>query len=188
MGEEERRLRLQEPPLDDVEDDEEGAEEELEVGRLQALLQDRRRLLLGGLAIVLVVIGIYILFPTVVGTEEAVEKLGDAVWYWIVVAVALNVAAFAAYVALFRGVLSGPVDDEVHRRLDMRASYQITMAGLAATRIFSAGGAGGIVLTYWALRKAGMLRRRAASRMVASGFSSTLPTTIEPSTPAFSTI
>ena len=47
------------------------------------------------------------------------------------------------------------------------ASYQITMAGLAATRIFSAAGAGGIVLTYWALRKAGMPRRRSACRMVA---------------------
>ena len=49
----------------------------------------------------------------------------------------------------------------------MSASYQITMAGLAATRIFSAGGAGGIALTYWALRKAGMPRRRSACRMVA---------------------
>jgi uncharacterized protein (TIRG00374 family) len=55
----------------------------------------------------------------------------------------------------------------VRRRLDIRASYQITMAGLAATRIFSAGGAGGIALTYWALRKAGMPRRRSACRMVA---------------------
>ena len=41
------------------------------------------------------------------------------------------------------------------------------MAGLAATRLFSAGGAGGIVLTYWALRKAGMPRKETASRMVA---------------------
>jgi uncharacterized protein (TIRG00374 family) len=41
------------------------------------------------------------------------------------------------------------------------------MAGLAATRLFSAGGAGGIVLTYWALRKAGMQRSQAACRMVA---------------------
>ena len=51
--------------------------------------------------------------------------------------------------------------------LDWRESYQITMAGLAATRLFSAGGAGGIVLTYWALRKAGMERRQSACRMVA---------------------
>ena len=32
------------------------------------------------------------------------------------------------------------------------------MAGLAATRIFSAAGVGGLVVTYWALRKAGMDR------------------------------
>jgi uncharacterized protein (TIRG00374 family) len=55
----------------------------------------------------------------------------------------------------------------VHRRLDLRASYQVTMAGFVATTIFSAGGAGGIALTYWAIRKAGMSRRRAACRMVA---------------------
>src|SRR5436190_12613998 len=41
------------------------------------------------------------------------------------------------------------------------------MAGFAATILFSAGGAGGVALTYWALRKAGMERRRAACRMVA---------------------
>jgi uncharacterized protein (TIRG00374 family) len=89
------------------------------------------------------------------------------VWYWILVAIGFNVLAFGAYVALFRGVLGGTRDDDVHRRLDLRASYLITMAGLAATRIFSAAGAGGIVLTYWALRKAGVPRRRAACRMVA---------------------
>jgi hypothetical protein len=41
------------------------------------------------------------------------------------------------------------------------------MAGVAATLLFSAGGAGGIALTYWALRKAGMRRRDVARRMVA---------------------
>ena len=41
------------------------------------------------------------------------------------------------------------------------------MAGVAATLLFSAGGAGGIVLTYWALRKAGMARRDVGRRMVA---------------------
>src|SRR4029078_1518990 len=51
--------------------------------------------------------------------------------------------------------------------LEWSECYQITLAGLAATRLFSAGGAGGIGLTYWALRKAGMPRRRTACRMVA---------------------
>jgi uncharacterized protein (TIRG00374 family) len=69
---------------------------------------------------------------------------------------------------LFRGIIGGTGEDSTARaRLDWPASYQITMAGLAATRLFSAGGAGGIALTYWALRRAGMGRRDAACRMVA---------------------
>jgi uncharacterized protein (TIRG00374 family) len=167
MEADERRLLYEEPPLEEPEEDEEGADDELEVGRFQALLHDRRRLAGGLLIVVLIVFGIYIVFPRVVGTEEALDRFDNAVWYWIVVALAFNVAAFAAYVALFRGILSGNVDDDVRRRLDVRASYQITMAGLAATRVFSAAGVGGVVLTYWALRKAGMPRRRAACRMTA---------------------
>src|SRR5215217_1823805 len=149
-------------------EDERGTDDgDMDVGRFQALLQDRRRVFSGLLLVVLLILAIYVLFPKLVGAEEAVGRLDDGVWYWIVVAIGFNVVAFAAYVALFRGVLAGSEDNDVHRRLDLRASYQITMAGLAATRIFSAAGAGVIVLTYWALRKAGMPRRRAACRMVA---------------------
>ena len=143
------------------------ADEELEVGRFQALLHDRRKLGSGLLLVVLLIVAIYVLFPKIVGADEALSNFDEAKWYWILVAIGFNVVAFGAYVALFRGVLGGTRDDDVHRRLDLRASYQITMAGLAATRIFSAAGAGGIVLTYWALRKAGVPRRRAACRMVA---------------------
>jgi putative heme transporter len=141
--------------------------EDLEVTRFQALLNDRRKLVSGLLVVMLLVVAIYVLFPKIVGADEAVDKLDEATWYWVLIAIGFNVLAFGAYVALFRGVLGGTREDEVHRRLDLRASYLITMAGLAATRIFSAAGAGGIVLTYWALRKAGMPRRRAACRMVA---------------------
>ena len=172
MAADDRRHRVQqlepelEPDTDDVLE-RQAAEEELEVSRIQALLQDRRKLVSGLVVVVLLVVAIYVLFPKIVGADEAVNKLDEAKWYWVLIAIGFNVAAFAAYVALFRGVLGGTRDDEVHRRLDLRASYQITMAGLAATRIFSAAGAGGLVLTYWALRKAGMPRRRAACRMLA---------------------
>ena len=112
--------------------------------------------------------GDLLLRPKVVGLDDSLDRIGDATWYWVVVAVVFNVGAFGAYVALFRGRPRRHRDaDAVRRRLDVQASYQITMAGLAATRIFSAAGAGGIVLTYWALRKAGMPRRRSACRMVA---------------------
>jgi uncharacterized protein (TIRG00374 family) len=164
MRPEDRDLEL-ELEDDDSTDNEE--QEELEqVGALQALLQDRRKLFGGVTLFVLILVAIYVVFPKLVGLDDALRKLDEAVWYWIVIAVGFNVAAFAAYVALFRGVLGGTRDDDVHRRLDLRASYLITMAGLAATRIFSAAGAGGVVVTYWALRKAGMPRRRSACRMV----------------------
>ena len=158
----ERDLELE---LED--DDSTDEEDELQqVGAFQALLQDRRKLF-GGMALfILILVAIYVVFPKLVGFDDALRKLDEATWYWIVIAIGFNVAAFGAYVALFRGVLGGTRDDDVHRRLDLRASYLITMAGLAATRIFSAAGAGGIVLTYWALRKAGMPRRRSACRMV----------------------
>jgi len=161
------RRPIEEAELEaDFEGEEDGAEDE-SVGALQALLQDPRKLL-GGVAVVAVLIfAIYIVFPKLLGLDDAVRKLGDARGGWIAVAVAFNALAFVAYVALFRGVLGGIQSDAVHERLNHRASYQITMAGLAATRIFSAGGAGGILLTYWALRKAGMSARRSACRMVA---------------------
>jgi uncharacterized protein (TIRG00374 family) len=163
----ERELRAAEPDLELDYEDDEAFEESEQVGAFQALLQDRRRLLIGAAGFAAVIVVIYIVFPKLVGLDNAVRKLDDAVWYWIVIAIAANVVAFLAYTMLFRGILGGVVADDVKRRLDMAASYQITMAGLAATRIFSAGGAGGIVLTYWALRKAGMSRRRSACRMVA---------------------
>ena len=167
MRAEERDLEL-ELEIEDEDSTEDEEEEELQqVGALQALLQDRRKLFGGVTLFALILVAIYVVFPKLVGLDDALRKLDEATWYWVVIAVGFNLAAFAAYVALFRGVLGGTRDDDVHRRLDLRASYLITMAGLAATRIFSAAGAGGIVLTYWALRKAGMPRRRSACRMVA---------------------
>jgi uncharacterized protein (TIRG00374 family) len=123
---------------------------------------DPKRLIQTAVAVVLLVVAIYVLFPRIVGLEDVwgTIKTGDPLW--IGIAVLFNLGAFAAYVALFRGVVAEHV---LH--LEWRESYQITMAGLAATRLFSAGGAGGILLTYWALRKAGMERRQSFCRMVA---------------------
>jgi uncharacterized protein (TIRG00374 family) len=110
---------------------------------------------------IVAVAAIYFLFPQVVGVENGIKKLGQGDPVWIAIAFAFSLLMFASYVALFRGVIGAEV------RLRWRESYEITMAGLAATRLFSAGGAGGIVLTYWALRKAGMPPKNTAARMVA---------------------
>jgi uncharacterized protein (TIRG00374 family) len=123
---------------------------------------DPKRLAETLIVVILLVGAIYVLLPRVVGIQDSLAKLSDATPGWVIAAVIFNVLAFFSYVALFRGVVGERI---VH--LEWNESYQITMAGLAATRLFSAGGAGGIVLTYWALRKAGMPRRQTACRMVA---------------------
>jgi len=152
---------------DDAQLEHEAHQDAAEDMRVAGMLSDRRGLFTLGLVFVLGVVAIYLVFPRVAGLDDELRQLDDATWYWVVIAVGFNIAAFAAYVALFRGILGGTDQSEMRRRLDARASYQITMAGLAATRLFSAAGAGGLVLTYWALRKAGMERRRSACRMVA---------------------
>jgi putative heme transporter len=123
---------------------------------------DPKRLIQTAVAVILLLVAIYVLVPKLFDLQDALGKIDQGDPVWIATGVAFCVAMFAAYVALFRGVVGEKV---IH--LKWRESYQITMAGLAATRLFSAGGAGGILLTYWALRKAGMERRQSVCRMVA---------------------
>ncbi len=127
-----------------------------------SLLENPRKVVITALIVLLMFAAIYVLLPKLIGLEDAIQKMQEGEWQWFVVAVGFNVLAFASYVALFRGVIG---ENLVH--LDWRESYQITMAGLAASRVLSAGGAGGVILSYWALRKAGMRRAEAAKRMVA---------------------
>jgi uncharacterized membrane protein YbhN (UPF0104 family) len=113
--------------------------------------------------VVLLLLGcIYFLFPKLVGLSGALGRLDEADPLWIGVAIGFNVVAYGTYIALFKAVVGGDA-----LRLKWAETYEINMAGVAATLLFSAGGAGGIALTYWALRKAGMARRDVARRMVA---------------------
>ena len=133
------------------------------------MLLGGRRLLVYGLVVVVILVALYLVLPKLAGLEDSLRKIEDADPVWMAVALGFNVLSFAAYIALFRGIIGGGagLSPRVGSRLDWRTSYQITLAGLAATRLVAAGGAGGIALTYWALRRAGMATRDAASRMVA---------------------
>jgi len=151
-------------PIANADDDEDPAEE-------PRFFQDPKRLALTAGAVIVLFAGIYFLFPAIVGIEDGIEKLDDGEPGWIALAVGFSFFMFFANVALFKGIVGGDV-----LKLSWSESYQINMAGLAASRLFSAGGAGGIVLTYWALRKAGMPRQQSAARMV-SFLSSCTPST-----------
>jgi putative heme transporter len=122
----------------------------------------RRRIVQTALIVLVLLIGIYFLFPKLVGLGDALSKLHEADPIWIGVAIGFCIASFGTYIALFKAVVGGET-----LPLAWKETYEINMASLAATRLFSAGGAGGIALTYWALRKAGMVRRDVGRRMVA---------------------
>jgi uncharacterized protein (TIRG00374 family) len=143
------------------------AQEHMDEGTFGRLASPRAILFIV-LGIVAAIVGLYVLLPKLVGVSDAFGEIGDAKWYWIVVAVGFVVVAFAAYASVFKAVVGGGPDSGIPPgRLNMRASYEITMAGFAGSTFFSAAGAGGLIIIYWALRKAGMEARRAACRMVA---------------------
>lgn len=122
----------------------------------------RRTLLLLALLGVSLVAFLYFVLPQLADLEDKSKRLGTGDPWWLVAALAFTVLSFGGYVAMFRGVFIGH-----GTRIDLAASYQITMAGLAATRLLAAGGAGGIALTAWALRCAGMDRRKVADKTLA---------------------
>jgi uncharacterized membrane protein YbhN (UPF0104 family) len=108
--------------------------------------------------VVAIVIGLYVGLPRIAGLDETWGRLTRGDPWWLAAAALLEAGSYAGYVVLFRGVFVGPGSP-----LDWRASYRITMAGVAATRVFAAAGAGGIALTAWALSRSGMGRRQLVS-------------------------
>jgi uncharacterized protein (TIRG00374 family) len=146
-------------------EDEQDAVDPTERG--SAMLRDRRRVISLFAAVALLIVAIYGVFPKVVGLDGTFDRFDEATWYWLVVAFCMPFLYYGSYAVLVRSVFGKRGPDDIRRRIDRRASGQITLAALAASALFSAAGAGGMALTYWALRKAGMERRRAACRMVA---------------------
>ena len=100
--------------------------------------------------------------PDLAELAEAPTLVAGGDPLWLAAALLFEILSFAGYVALFRSVF---VDGEAS--VGWRESYAITMAGLVASRLFAAAGAGGVALTAWALRRLGVDARRIADRMVA---------------------
>jgi uncharacterized membrane protein YbhN (UPF0104 family) len=114
----------------------------------------------------LVVLAAAVLLTALPGAYQAVKdgvgKIPDARANWIALAIGLEALSFLGHIVLFRAVF---VDRDA--RVGYGASYEITMSGHAATRLFGAAGAGGVALQIWALRRAGISARTVGARMVA---------------------
>src|SRR5947209_5838362 len=96
------------------------------------------------------------------GLSSTWGRIQNGNLFWIAIGVGFEALSFCGYIALFRAVFA-----RGYGRIGWTESYQITMAGVAAARLFAAAGAGGIALTAWAVRRSGMPARVVACRMVA---------------------
>ncbi|MGZ6708817.1 MAG: flippase-like domain-containing protein [Solirubrobacteraceae bacterium] len=115
-----------------------------------------RRQLVGIVGVVAVIVAVVALAP---GLGSLRERFADAQAGWLLVAALLEVGSCLAYVLAFRGTFC--------RRMSWRTSTEIGLSELAANSLVSAGGAGGLALGAWILRRGGMPTEHIARRTVA---------------------
>jgi uncharacterized membrane protein YbhN (UPF0104 family) len=117
-----------------------------------------RNLVVFGLFAAVTVVALYFLLPQLAGLDKTWNRIQSGRPGWLVLAGVLTIGMFGGYVLQFHAIYE--------TRLRWQESLQITLAALAASRVFSAGGAGGLVLQAWALRRAGLEAREVGDRTV----------------------
>jgi uncharacterized membrane protein YbhN (UPF0104 family) len=127
------------------------------------VLITRRRVLIAAGLVVVGLVGVYFLIPKLAGLGQTWGRLGRGDPLWLAAGAGLELLSIAGYAILFRTVFGRGVP-----RIDWRVSLEIPLAGIAAIRLVAAAGAGGVAVTAWALRRAGLSARVIACRMVAS--------------------
>src|SRR5947209_5759913 len=80
---------------------------------------------------------------------------------WAATGVLFEFLSIAGYVALL-SLVAGRATP----RVGTRESAQMTLAGAAATRLVPTAGAGGVAVTLWALRRAGLRSREATGTLL----------------------
>jgi uncharacterized membrane protein YbhN (UPF0104 family) len=103
---------------------------------------------------------LYVGLPRLAGLEDTWGRLSSGDPLWLCASVLLEIAAYAGYIFTFHRLFGGPGS-----RIGRRESYDISLAGVVASRVFATAGAGGIALTVWALDRSGMDRRRLVTRL-----------------------
>jgi uncharacterized membrane protein YbhN (UPF0104 family) len=93
------------------------------------------------------------------GLGEVRERFAGIGPGWIAVSALLQLGSVAAFVVAFRGVFC--------RRMPWRFAGQVALSEQAANVLVPAGGAGGLALGAWALRRGGMSTGHIARRSVA---------------------
>jgi uncharacterized membrane protein YbhN (UPF0104 family) len=115
----------------------------------------RRSLAIVG-AVALVVVALIVVVP---GLASLRDRFAGARPGWLVLGAVLQLGSCTAYVLVFRGVFC--------RHMSWRTSSQIGLSELAANSVLSVGGAGGLALGAWILRRGGLGSAFIARRTVA---------------------
>jgi uncharacterized protein (TIRG00374 family) len=157
-----RRSDVKIPSTAPVAELEREPQEEHDDEEMPRVVITRRRLIASIVFVVAIIAFLYFVLPEISGMKETWNRVADGDHAWLAAALGFELLSIGSYVALFHGVHIPP-----GFRVTLRDSYLMTMASLAATRLFAAGGAGGVALTAWALRRAGLPRREVAERMIA---------------------
>jgi uncharacterized protein (TIRG00374 family) len=106
--------------------------------------------------------GAIALAPVLGRLPSQLRLIGSGDLRWLIAGLVLEALSFAGQVVLFRAVYQGS-----GARIGYRDSYEITLAGHAATRLLASAGTGGMALTAWALRRRGLPPGEIARRMIA---------------------
>ncbi len=127
-----------------------------------AFARGHRRALSLGVAAAAIAAFVVFVLPQIEGLSGTLQRLRDADPAWMGAGLLLEAISLASYGLLFLTVFScHPV------RLGPREAFQITLAGSVASKLLSTAGAGGVALTVWVLRAAGLSAAAIARRMLA---------------------
>jgi uncharacterized membrane protein YbhN (UPF0104 family) len=133
-----------------------GADEpgEPQLRPLRALLG----LLLALLVAAIVIVGI----GRAAGFSKLTATLRDADEQWLLVCAVGQVVVFAGYTGAFRRAVAFEGGPRIRTSLALR----VVLASFGLSQLIAAGGAAGLAVTYWALRRVGLARREAAVRLI----------------------
>ncbi|MBV8218190.1 MAG: flippase-like domain-containing protein, partial [Solirubrobacterales bacterium] len=127
----------------------------------RSFFKRHRRVLLAMLGAAAVVGFFYYVVPQIAGLGSTLHRLRAADKWWLGLGVVVEALSIGCEIVLLHGIFA-----RRGGRIGWRASYDIELAGGAATKVFAAAGSGGVALTVWALRAAGRKPEEVADGMV----------------------
>lgn len=113
------------------------------------------------LAVAVALAFVYYVLPRIAGLGPTLKRLRDGDIWWLGLGVVLEAVSYAGQTVLLHGVFRRSDD-----RIGWRASFEIVLAGTAATKLLAAAGSGGIAVTIWALHNYGLSAADVANGMV----------------------